>query len=203
MPLFDKLIQCPFCLCKYLARTNYVDKKHEEISSHQNAVNKFMELGGQELPPKPVIPSLEVRKLRAKLILEEACETIAALGFEINITPSSREVLEVWEPNLVEIIDGCCDLRVVTTGTLSACGIKDIRPQELVDENNLEKFKWTDEEIKHFFNEEGVKPDFRWSKRKVGEELYTVVFRKDGKIIKPPSHTKVNLASEIERQNKL
>ncbi len=42
-----------------------------------------MKEAGQEVPSKPTVPELRVRKLRAKLILEEAFETVKALGFEI------------------------------------------------------------------------------------------------------------------------
>jgi len=69
---FDKLVRCPSCDLKFPCRTNYVDKVNEEKSSHQVSVEKFMQLGNQERPSKPTIPSLEVRKLSAKLILEEA-----------------------------------------------------------------------------------------------------------------------------------
>jgi len=166
-----------------------------------------MLMGGQVVPSKPTIPSLEVRKLRAKLILEEASETIKALGFDLDIDGGSYRVNHEWmkigeelyEPNLVEIVDGCCDLRVVTTGTLSACGIKDVIPQELVDQNNLEKFNWSDEELDELM--------------KITEEKITIEFNDDrtlccvkneaGKILKPKEHKKPSLDKEIERQNKL
>jgi predicted HAD superfamily Cof-like phosphohydrolase len=106
-------------------------------TQHQLRINEFMRLAGQELPDKPCVPSFEVRKLRARLILEEALETIHALGFQVldgmHIAPSG-------EPNLIEIIDGCCDVSVVTIGTLSACGIPDGVFLNEVDQSNLRKF---------------------------------------------------------------
>lgn len=120
-------------------------------TEHQRRVEKFMQLAGQEVPTFPTIPSPEVAELRARLILEEAIETISALGVAIYwekccLNPF-REYREkdfqykaTDNPDLVSIIDGCCDIRVVTTGTLSALGIPDELFQEEVDHNNLSKF---------------------------------------------------------------
>ena len=48
-------------------------------SEHQQRVDEFMRLAKQNLPAVPTEPSEEVRLLRAKLIFEEAVETIRAL----------------------------------------------------------------------------------------------------------------------------
>lgn len=133
-------------------------------SQHQTAVEEFMRHARQELPASPVIPSEEVRKLRAKLILEEAIETVEALGFRIAwVIDHSYGLIPDREPDLVEIIDGCCDVSVVATGTLSACGVPDLPFQEAVNQNNLDKFG----------------PGHSW--------------REDGKLIKPPGHTKPDI----------
>ena len=113
---------------------------------HQERIEKFMRKAGQELPDRPLIPTAEVRKLRARLILEEALETVAALGYDVyagdmvKVDMDSSEFYSRHSPDLVGIVDGCCDLSVVTIGTLSACGIPDIPVLTLVDYNNLEKF---------------------------------------------------------------
>jgi predicted HAD superfamily Cof-like phosphohydrolase len=101
-----------------------------------------MRLAGQALPALPVLPSLETRKLRANLIMEEALETIKGLGFAVVIKPQSNgwDIQEANAPDLVEIVDGCADISVVTMGTLLACGIGDEELLKLVDENNLAKF---------------------------------------------------------------
>lgn len=205
-----KQVTCPFCETKFPPRSNYTDPIYEEKSSHQVEVEKFMKLGGQEVPPSPTIPSLEVRRLRAKLIFEEALETIHALGLIIIFSDCVNsdeyatdslhknfkyEIVGANNPILEQIVDGCCDLRVVTTGTLSACGIKDLQPQEMVDANNLEKFKWTPEDIKKFVNENDRSFSYDWQ----GKET-CVVRNKDGKIIKPPSHKPPSLDKEIFRQ---
>lgn len=118
-------------------------------SEHQRRVEEFMRLANQAVPPKPIVPSREIRHLRAKIILEEAIETIHGLGFNICLTGGHRILAEDnfelssdghVPPDLVEIVDGCADIRVVTTGTLSACGVPDKLVQFEVDQNNLAKF---------------------------------------------------------------
>lgn len=125
-------------------------------SKHQQAVDAFMRGAGQHLPSKPTVPDEATRIGRARLLLEECLETIEALGvgiiFEHGITYHREQQwldghaklrFMCYEPNeevnLSEIIDGCIDLRVVATGTLSACGIPDTPFQEEVDNNNLLK----------------------------------------------------------------
>ncbi len=112
-------------------------------SDHQLRVEIFMARANQEVPLKPTVPDEKTRRFRAKIILEEALETIKALGFQVVLDPKTSEPMigdAAYEPNLVEIVDGCADIRVVTTGTLSACGVADREVQEEVDANNLSKF---------------------------------------------------------------
>jgi len=114
-----------------------------EKSDHQLRVEIFMARANQDVPLVPTIPDEKTRRFRAKIILEEALETIKALGFNVIQNPKTTEPEigpEVYEPNLVEIVDGCADIRVVTTGTLSACGVADEEVQIEVDNNNLSKF---------------------------------------------------------------
>ena len=125
-------------------------------SPHQLRVIDFMRKAGQEVPVDPGIPDMDVRMLRAKLILEEAMETITALGIDLNvrytgvgaggmipITKSSVRMEHNMKrgPNFVEILDGCADISVVTYGTLVACGVADIPLIEAIDASNLDKFR--------------------------------------------------------------
>jgi len=105
-------------------------------SHHMRRIEQFMKLAGQELPASPCIPDVRVRKLRARLIYEEAREAIIALGFAC----PNLSLYEEHPSNLVKIVDGCCDSSVVTIGTLLACGVPDLPFIKLVDENNLAKF---------------------------------------------------------------
>ncbi len=93
------------------------------------------------------MPDSKTRLLRAKLIMEEAIETIQSLGVEMQPSMSAQFLdmdaitfVESSAGSLVKVVDGCCDIAVVTTGTLSACGVGDIVPQRLVNEANLRKF---------------------------------------------------------------
>jgi len=115
-----------------------------------------MNKAGQAVPELPCIPGPEVRMLRAKLILEEALETVLALGVDVSVRyhgvgaggmiPVEDKML-IFEHNptrkisLVEICDGCADVSVVTIGTLSACGVSDVTLLEEVDRSNLDKFR--------------------------------------------------------------
>jgi predicted HAD superfamily Cof-like phosphohydrolase len=69
------------------------------------------------------------------------------------------------------VLDGACDLAVVTNGTLISCGLQGIFPYALerVDQNNLTK----------------VGPDAVW--------------REDGKMLKPPGYKPVELKDLIEK----
>ena len=147
---------------------------------HQQKVDKFMILAGQEVPTKPTIPDKETRELRASLILEESLETIKALGFDVFVsgqeccdlllTMDNAEFNPNYEPNMIEVADGCADVKVVTTGTLTAFGIDDNELQDEVDENNLAKF---------------------------GPGGHR---RKDGKWIKPPNHKPPNIEGVLSKQ---
>jgi len=126
-------------------------------SNHQQRIEETMALASQETPSTPTEPSLEVRKLRASLIIEEAIETIErGLGIEVVVSYPDNNVGDRSEMplscmahfefnedgpfNMIETADGCADLSVVNTGTLSACGIRDTLLLREVDENNLAKF---------------------------------------------------------------
>lgn len=152
------------------------DNAHQR-SMHWERVRQFMLLAGQAAPGEPAIPDQDTRRLRAALILEEALETITALGFRVvhdrsnGIVRMDDVTLEhAAEPSLVEIADGCADLQVVTTGTLIACGLKDNALLRVVDENNLAKF---------------------------GPGGYR---RPDGKWVKPPGHQPPPIAAVLQAQ---
>lgn len=146
-------------------------------TEHQQRIEEFMRKAKQELPSAPTLPDEKTRKLRAKLIFEEALETIEALGFEVVQAPvgsvvsiASVEFAPSFVPDLSGIADGCADISVVTVGTLSACGIADAPLLRAVDENNLAKFG-------------------------PGHSI-----REDGKLIKPPDHRPPDIAKVLQAQ---
>lgn len=94
------------------------------------------------------VPCEEVRKLRAKLILEEAIETINGLGFtvkamsdaaDISIVPSFASRPTSWQ-YMEQVIDGCVDTIYVATGTLAAYGVPDLPHIIEVNSANDAKF---------------------------------------------------------------
>lgn len=135
----------------------------------------------QAVPDKPSMPNAEVRVLRAKLIMEEAWETVKALGVVIQSTAddlidTSAEIsfndlgfyasddnprCDFFEPNMEEAIDGCCDLIYVAVGTLAAMGVPNKKHQDAVNRSNNAKFpggKATFNASGKFQKPEGWKP---------------------------------------------
>ena len=155
------------------------------VTEHYSRVRQLMrKIPGQDTPDELTIPSADTRKLRAKLIIEEALETIASLGVRViwdgELEPGGLDLREDTirfscfdnnnqrlKPNIIGIADGCADISVVTIGTLIACGIPDVELLRMVDENNLAKF---------------------------GPGSY---LREDGKWVKPPDHKPPNIAGYI------
>jgi len=84
------------------------------------------------------VPDEVTRRLRAQLILEEALETIKALGFVVSINGEPRPVPA--DLDIHEIIDGCADLNYVLVGTLVACGVPDEPHFQEVCSANEDKF---------------------------------------------------------------
>jgi len=154
---------------------------------HQRRVDEFMVKAKQDLPDRPTMPDEKTRRLRAKLIIEEALETVRELGFRLvvsglhddeTIDLDDKEVFRKHTsfettqagPSLEGVADGCADIMVVTTGTLSACGIADDSLQREVDFNNLAKFG----------------PGHSWNEY--------------GKLVKPPNHKSPNIYEVLEDQ---
>ena len=104
-----------------------------------------MREAGQTVPGAVTEPPAITRTLRAKLILEEALETIQALGFTVRlwgdvVTVDNCGFLADRDVDLEGVADGCADLLVVPVGTLIAFGIDDEELLEEVDQASLRKF---------------------------------------------------------------
>jgi predicted HAD superfamily Cof-like phosphohydrolase len=187
------------------------------MTKEQTLVTEFMQTFGQETPPKPIIPSFEIRKLRAKLIFEEALETIEALGFtpRLKIEQDSIQDLPItnnsvfmgnsaYEPSLVEIADGLADLHYVAyCGTAEACGL-DMQPIfEEVHRSNMSKL-WTTEEVStpDSYPESYTAEQVSYPHPQDVHIKCWLVKDKDGKVIKSPSYSPANLQPLIEEQKK-
>lgn len=124
-------------------------RRSKNQSECQQRTEMFMRASGQTVNSRPTTPCERDRLLRAKLIFEEALETIAGLGCRVldftnnAIEPKSNDIrieaLSDTEFDLVDAIDGCVDLIVVATGTLSTIGVDDKPHQLEVDNANLRK----------------------------------------------------------------
>jgi len=114
-------------------------------TKHYQRVKTFMEKAGQTTPKSITTPDASTRLLRARLILEEALETVQALGITIRlggdeVLIESCEFFPDKSIDLEGVADGCADISVVTVGTLIAFGIDDEELLREVDEANLRKF---------------------------------------------------------------
>ena len=188
------------------------------MQEEQDKVTEWMSVFGQETPDKPMMPSLEVRKLRAKLILEEALETIEALGVHVELKQAfyhgdnncSKEKIEIEDvefyvhanmrASIDKIADGIADSLVVQLGTAVACGI-DIKP--IFDEvmrSNWSK-AWTGHELKERPSVKGMSITCSYCKRSIGDcicdtlldDRCWVVTDASGKVIKSPSYSPANI----------
>jgi predicted HAD superfamily Cof-like phosphohydrolase len=129
-----------------LARFSVLEDVSRLMSSeHQTRVSEFMRRAGQQQLDIPGEPDEKHKLLAARLILEEALETIQrGLGVDVLVADAPLLfddcVFVTARPfDIVEAIDGCCDVHVVATWTMCACGVDD-EVQELVDLANLAKF---------------------------------------------------------------
>ena len=170
------------------------------MTTEQKQVKDFMLAFGQEVKDKPELPSEEVRKLRAILILEEAIECIEALGFRVRAEDqeySRFELVPDEEPCLVKLADGLADLHYVAyCGTGLACGLDMERVFEEVHESNLTKL-WTGNEVFKASTDEAWSEAHRQYMIALGCVDYDtraiLVTRLDGKVIKSPSYKPPNL----------
>lgn len=117
-----------------------------DTSGWYKDIRDFMEAAGQTVSYKPSQLSIQDAELRARLILEEALETCHALG--VAVTLGEQEVTfedlsfeSVYPTHTLKLVDGCCDVIVVTLGTLVSAGIPDIPFMDEVNQNNLTKVK--------------------------------------------------------------
>jgi len=92
-------------------------KQQEQVREfHKKILGEFSPIG------TPRLPDDETRLLRARLIAEEAAETVVALvgrdeALKVLIKQLERAASARRAPNLVEAIDGLCDVLYVVLGT--------------------------------------------------------------------------------------
>ena len=126
----------------------------------QSDIAEFMRMAGQDTPTAPTLATSKTRELRAKLILEEALETIAALGVTVSLYETNEvgESFQVVENiactdksfksveftgsfgDLALIADGVADTVYVAVGTAVALGIDMTPIWRIVQRANMAKF---------------------------------------------------------------
>ena len=108
----------------------------------QDCVREFHVATGNPAPKKLSLDDVRL-ELRAKLILEEAFETIEAMGFEVEVIRSQIgqhiRVTRIGDPDWVEVIDGLCDLTYVTIGTAVEMGLELLPFFHAVHHSNMKK----------------------------------------------------------------
>ena len=174
---------------------------------YQEKVTEFMKTFGQDCPTRPIVPDLQTRILRVRLLLEEVLELteasglkiIDSMGFEFNKSllngEDSIQIVENTElkPDLVEVADAIADISYVNYGAASAYGI-DIAPVENeVHSSNMTKLFTKDEAAT-------LNPTFYSSKIVNDKDKCVLVKDSNGKVQKSPSYAKANISSIIDSQ---
>jgi predicted HAD superfamily Cof-like phosphohydrolase len=131
---------------------------HGGVAPHERRVMAMMIGFGQNVPDGPTVASEKDRITRARLILEEALEYVAAAGLKVvvdncddNIAidldnpfgkgPGTLTISADGEatPDLTKIVDSLSDISVVNTGGFVTHGVRMTPMLELTDQNNLMK----------------------------------------------------------------
>ncbi len=171
----------------------------EQSGANQLRVKQWMIIANQVVNETPTMPDLKTLKLRARLILEEAMETISK-GFGLDVMAdgqypfdhlSTFEFIHAREPSMIEIADGLSDLEVVSKGAAVSCGIPSQACFDEVMDSNDSKFIWAREELPWLDPSETIAikkemPD--------GTNFIAAVKDAGGKILKPENYKKANLA---------
>jgi len=121
-------------------------------SEIRNQVEEFMVAAEQTVPDKPTVPSDNIVRLRAKLILEEAIEYLEATYGKVfdDIKLELRDRLEhkQLKVDIIEIADALSDIDYVSEGARLAFGINGKEIADEVQRTNMAKFgpgSWKDE----------------------------------------------------------
>ena len=153
---------------------NYAPRARTEVASR---VLRFMKEANQPVPSFPCDPGPNIRRLAAELIIEEAMETVEALGFRAAQVSGGKIELYGLEGenvfNLKESVDGMLDTIYVCHWGMNAMGVADMLPMlEVCDSND----------------------------RKTGPGA---TYNEHGKIQKPPGWVGPDIEGALEVQKKL
>jgi predicted HAD superfamily Cof-like phosphohydrolase len=170
------------------------------MNQNQARVRQWMENAQENLPSFPTIPNADVRRLCARLILEEALETVNAMGIQASLTANSHGMLRIediyfkdtGEVDQKEVGNGLADTEFVLHWGANQFGLDHQPFFDEVCRSNETKFDWKSSEI-------------------IGLTTCKVITLKDGKfcvrdkgnkIMKSPSYSPADDASILAYQVK-
>ncbi len=122
-----------------------------EKSDIRKQVEEFMIAAGQEVKDSPGVPSDDVVRLRAKLVMEEFFELLeamfkqdSAMEKEMIETAHRRAALAIEklpvDVDMIEVADACADIDYVVEGGRLAFGINGKPIADEVQRTNMAKF---------------------------------------------------------------
>ncbi len=188
------------------------------MTSEQKNVLNWMTSFKQNCPKNPILLAENDAKLRARIILEEALETICkGLGLTVTIAADPYGCENLWdhcveinetnlksadfsfkkvkEVDLIELADGLADLHYVGyCGTGVAAGL-DMEPifAEVCRSNDTKA--WTPEEKDEYQGD-----DLSFELVETTNERFYVVKDRGGKIKKSPSYSCADIGAIVEEQ---
>jgi predicted HAD superfamily Cof-like phosphohydrolase len=187
--------------------------------SLQEQVAEFHRAFDQPILARPTagIPEERVR-LRARLIMEEAFETLSALFDADSVLAGGRHAVAVStalalakayvddvidlapvKVNLPEVADGLADLDVVIEGSRLEFGINGPRVAAVVHISNMAKLSDCPD-CGGTGHVAGTEVDADFDCERCGGDGKVALKRPDGKVIKPDGWQPPDIAGEIERQ---
>lgn len=194
------------------------DRTHDKPYRPQHDIVTLMKQFEQEVKESPELPDPATRRLRARLVFEEALEFVRACGCTVTMasngssegeqTPVIDDIAVELDPNstpdLVEYVDGCIDQLVVTYGALNAAGIQAQSAWDEVQRSNMSK-AWPHCSVCDAVLERGsasdlVHPGDSYAHGGAWQTVLKVHKRDDGKFIKAPTYSPANLKRVIEEQ---
>jgi hypothetical protein len=165
----------------------------------------------QEIKESPELPDPATRRLRARLVFEEALEFVRACGCTVTSGGGNSVIDQIaveldpnGTPDLVEYVDGCIDQLVVTYGSLNSAGIQAQSAWEEVQRSNMSK-AWPHCTVCDAVLERGpgsdlLHPGDSYAHGGSWQVILKVHKRDDGKFIKAPTYSPANLKRVIEEQ---
>ncbi len=128
----------------------------------EDSIRDFFVAMGEPVPVGLDVGNVRT-ELRARMILEEALETVRALGFE-QTKKNTNELRQRYsqpdyvQPDWAEVIDGVCDIVYISVGTLVEAGIPFQRFFAEVHRSNMLKVGGPKNEHGKILKPEGWEP---------------------------------------------